>query len=93
MAYYNYKHVRDSIPDSFLEPWEKRFKEETGREYSGTADYDGELWILASDYIDHLHAKVKDLESRRELAIEALRDDDDPTEALALLEGRKGTGG
>lgn len=37
-------------------------------------------------------ARVDDLEQRRELAIEALRDDNDPDEALALLEGRKGTG-
>jgi hypothetical protein len=62
MAYYNYKHVRDQIPAEFQGPWEKKWKEETGREYEGTCDYDGELWILASDYIDHLHAKIKTFE-------------------------------
>lgn len=70
MAYYNYKHVRDQIPADFQGPWEKAWKEETGRDYEGTCDYDGELWILASDYIDHLHAKIKTLEEAKPAQLE-----------------------
>jgi hypothetical protein len=62
MAYYNYKHVRDSIPAEFREPWEQQFKAASGREYEGTADYDGDLWLLASDYIDHLKKRVTEIE-------------------------------
>jgi hypothetical protein len=62
MAYYNYKHVRDSIPKDFYENFEKKWKEETGNEFECSAHYDGDLWIMASDYIDHLHAVIKSLE-------------------------------
>lgn len=59
MAYYNYKRVRDLIPQSFSELWEKNWKEETGQEYDGSADYDGQLWCLAADYIEHLKKNQK----------------------------------
>lgn len=70
MAYYNYKHVRDSIPTAFQEQWEKTFEEQAGRKYEGTADYDGDLWILASDYIDHLHTRIKALEAAQPAQLE-----------------------
>ena len=58
MAYYNYKRVRDIIPNEFEETWKKNWLEETGQEYDGSADYDGELWILAADYIEYLQKKT-----------------------------------
>lgn len=66
MGYYSYKHVRNSIPDSFKEEREKRLKEEYGEDYEPDygADYDGGLWLLASDYIDYLHEEIKKLKGQ-----------------------------
>ena len=43
MAYYNYKRVRDLIPQFIID--------QQGEDYEGLADYDGDLWCAASDYI------------------------------------------
>ena len=59
MAWYSYKQVAYNIPASFQRDFEKKFKEEYGREYEGTSDYDGDLWHLVAAYIDHLQALNK----------------------------------
>ena len=46
MAYYNYKIVRDLIPQFIID--------QQGEDYDGSADYDGDLWCAASDYIELL---------------------------------------
>ena len=46
MAYYNYKRVRDLIPQFIID--------QQGEDYEGLADYDGDLWCAASDYIELL---------------------------------------
>lgn len=58
MAYYAYKNVRDLIPDDFREAFEKRWKEETDRDFEGAADYDGDLWHMAADYIRSLQQRA-----------------------------------
>lgn len=60
MAYYTYKRVRNLIPNEFSAKWEAAWKEETGQDYDGSADYDGQLWCLAADYIEHLHELIED---------------------------------
>jgi hypothetical protein len=67
MAYYNYKRVRDSIPDEWGATWDAGWKEQTGEEFDCSADYDGQLWVKASDYIDHLKARAESAEN--ELAV------------------------
>ena len=59
MAYYNYKRVRDLIPEDFRTKFESSWKEETGEEYDETCDYDGTLWILAAHYIEYLQDRLK----------------------------------
>lgn len=59
-------------------------------------------WIRAEDHrkavedlatkLIELRSKLEHEEERRQHAIEAMRDDDDPGEALALLEGRRSRG-
>lgn len=58
MAYYNYKRIYSAVPADFQEAYEAKWKEENGAEFEGTADYDGDLWCLAADYIEHLKAQV-----------------------------------
>ncbi len=56
MAYYNYKRVIKAIPRDWAEAYEKQWLEECGHEFEGTCDYDGDLWCMAADYIEHLHS-------------------------------------
>ncbi len=49
MAMYNYKYVRDQIPEYVTESIE---------DYEGGCDYDGDMWCAASEYIDHLEAEL-----------------------------------
>lgn len=58
MAYYNYKHVRDKIPNEFEDLFRNSFKEVQGYDYEGDAGYDGDLWLLTSCYINYLHGNV-----------------------------------
>lgn len=51
MAGYTYKWVRDRVPPYITD--------EMGEDYEGGADYDGDLWIAASNYIDALEAELK----------------------------------
>jgi len=59
MAYYAYKEVRDLIPNDFRDRFEESFKVENGREYDGDANYDGDMWLLAAAYIEHLQCELK----------------------------------
>ena len=45
MAYYNFKMVRDRLPEWRVKEWE---------ESGGSADCDSELWRQAAKYIDEL---------------------------------------
>jgi len=74
MAYYNYKRVRDLIPDDFRASFEAAWKEETGEEFDGSADYDGSLWCLAADYISDLQSRLKEAENQ----IASMRDCNKP---------------
>lgn len=65
MAYYNYKRVRALIPAQFREEFEARWLEETGREFEGTADYDGDLWVMTAEYIEALQTKINELRTGR----------------------------
>jgi hypothetical protein len=65
MAWYAYKTVLALIPQDFKDQWEKSRREETGREPEWSADYDGDYWLLAASYIEHL----RDLVSRCEKAL------------------------
>lgn len=56
MAYYNYKIVRDQIPDEFQKAFACAYEKQTGNEYEGEANYDGDLWILTAEYIEYLLA-------------------------------------
>lgn len=53
MAYYAYKNVRDLLPEWIIQ--------EQGSNYQGDANYDGDQWIAASDYIEYLVTKIKEL--------------------------------
>jgi hypothetical protein len=61
MAYYNYKHVRDLIPDDFRDKFIEEYNK-NGYEYEGTCNYDGDMWLLAAAYIEELLEKIKILE-------------------------------
>lgn len=56
MAYYNYKIVRDQIPDNFHAAFVCAYEKLTGNEYEGEANYDGDQWILTAEYIEYLLA-------------------------------------
>jgi hypothetical protein len=62
MGYYAYKNVRDAIPQAFQDAWEVKFKEDAGRDYEEDPGYDGDMWLLAADYIKHLEDRIKALE-------------------------------
>jgi len=53
MAYYAYKNVRDLLPEWIIQ--------EQGSDYQGDANYDGDLWIATSDYIEYLEKKISQL--------------------------------
>lgn len=63
MAAYSYKLVCHR-PE--LEPYIEAFEKKYGEEFDGDANYDGDCWIVASDYID-------DLEDERDELVKALR--------------------
>lgn len=63
MAYYAYKYVRDLIPDDFQNRFEESFKAESGREYDGDSNYDGDMWLLAAAYIEHLQGELIEKEN------------------------------
>ena len=63
MAYYNYKLVRDALPDYITEAIPN---------YEGTCDYDGDMWVAASNYIDDLLKQLADLKAEREADKERL---------------------
>lgn len=43
MGYYNYKRMYSAVPLAYREAYETKWKEENGRDFEGTADYDGDL--------------------------------------------------
>lgn len=54
MAYYNYKIVRDQIPNEFRDAFICTYEKTTQKEYDGDANYDGDLWVLTAEYIEYL---------------------------------------
>lgn len=64
MAYYAYKTVRDLLMDAggyldeCAEPLDKEKYEDAD------CNYDGSLWLMASDYIEELQNKIKQLEEK-----------------------------
>ena len=50
MAYYAYKEVRDILPDWLID--------EQGPSYEGAADYDGDQWTAAAEYVEYLQRVV-----------------------------------
>jgi hypothetical protein len=59
MAYYNYKVVRDMIPDDFRDAFIKEFEADGRVEYDGDANYDGHMWLLVAEYIEHLQEELE----------------------------------
>lgn len=49
MAYYAYKQVRDLLPQHIIDA--------QGPDYEGDANYDGDQWDAAADYIEELKAQ------------------------------------
>ena len=49
MAAYNYKYVSSTLPD---------FAKEGIEDYEGTADYDGDLWFAAGNYLQELEKEL-----------------------------------
>lgn len=62
MAHYAYKSCIYSIPESFRTQYEMDFQRLYGREFQGTAGYDGDYWLMAQAYIRFLQHKVDYLE-------------------------------
>jgi hypothetical protein len=58
MSYYNYKRVRDVIPEEFVERYKAKCLAE-GYEYEGTCNYNGDMWSMTAEYIEELHAQLK----------------------------------
>ena len=59
MAYYNYKVVRDQIPEEFQDRYEEAFNVVNGEgAYDSDANYDGHRWLLTAEYIDYLNAQL-----------------------------------
>lgn len=58
MAYYAYKMVRNLLPNRYTE---ELFKERNGREFDGTADYDGDYYVAAAMYIEDLLKEIQSL--------------------------------
>jgi hypothetical protein len=52
MAYYTYKVVRDLLPQHIIDAM--------GDDYEGGANYDGDQWLAAAEYIKELQQLVKD---------------------------------
>lgn len=53
MSYYNYKYIRDRLPKFIID--------EMGEDYEGGCDYDGDQWIAADNYIEHLQREITKL--------------------------------
>lgn len=53
MAYYNYKHVRDQLPEWIIKAM--------GEDYEGDGNYDGDQWLAAEAYIDFLERRIVSL--------------------------------
>lgn len=68
MAYYNYKRLRDVIPGAWKKEFEQKWLEETGSKFEGTADYDGDYWIMGAEYIEHLHAEIEKYKNASNMA-------------------------
>jgi len=71
MAYYEYKRVRDLLPDDYLttENFRRKCCGDKGClstkhpcVYEGTADYDGDMWIMTAYYIVELQEKIEELQ-------------------------------
>lgn len=56
MAYYNYKRVKDLIPQFIIDQQDE--------DYEGSCDYDGDLWCAAADYIKYLEACTDTLQKQ-----------------------------
>jgi hypothetical protein len=54
MAYYAYKEVRDILPQWLIDS--------QGASYQGEADYDGDQWIAAAEYIIYLQWVIQSLD-------------------------------
>lgn len=63
MASYAYKTILRLIPKDFRDKYEAEWKEETGKEFDYTSDYDGTLWLMAAEYIEYLQGKLKENEA------------------------------
>ena len=50
MGAYNCKYVRDQLPPFITEAIDN---------YEGSCDYDGDMWVAASDYIEVLEYELK----------------------------------
>jgi hypothetical protein len=78
MAYYAYKNVRDAIPDDFRVKYEKEWLEETGHEFEGSADYNGDLWHMTAAYIEHLQSTINSYDQALLAALETAKIGTDP---------------
>lgn len=59
MAYYNYKVVRDRIPNDFEDRFVSAFNDANGDDsYDSDANYNGHRWLLTAEYIDYLQASI-----------------------------------
>lgn len=58
MPAYSYKEVcYYQLPKEYVD----KFEERHGREFDYDANYDGDYWIVVSDYIDDLQKEIEQL--------------------------------
>jgi len=60
MASYSYKDLCYSIPENYA----KGFEEKYGREFDCDANYNGDYWVIASDYVDDLLQEINQLKAK-----------------------------
>ena len=65
MAHYAYKNVvYDLIPVGFRERFVRDFEQNSGTDFDGDPNYDGDEWLLTEAYIKSLKEEISDLKER-----------------------------
>jgi hypothetical protein len=59
MGSYSYKDLCHSIPEKYTENFEKKY----GREFDCDANYNGDYWVIAADYVDDLEQDLAHMKS------------------------------
>lgn len=72
MGSYSYKDLCHSIPEKYTENFEKKY----GREFDCDANYDGDYWVIAADYVDDLEKDLAHMKGIVDLCKEAMECND-----------------